>query len=175
MTIREQTKAESLGFLARVRLGRLACSQANQPYVVPFYFVCHDGYLYSFSTLGQKIEWMRANPLVCVLADEVAGPLDWTSVVVSGRYEELLDTPELSGALQFAHRLLSQNAIWWEPGYTRTILHDIERPLAPLFFRIHIDQMTGHRAVAETNAPARGHRAGEQTAWFRKILRRFSG
>ena len=30
-----------------------------------------NDYLYSFSTVGQKIEWMRANPNVCVETDEV--------------------------------------------------------------------------------------------------------
>ena len=175
MIVREQNKAASLEFLARVRLGRLACARSNQPYVVPFYFACHDRHLYSFSTVGQKIAWMRANPLVCVEADEVKGPDDWISVVVSGRYQELPDTPEFRGTLELAHHLLSQNARWWEPGYTRTILHDNERPMAPLFFRIHIDQMTGHRAVAETVAPAQGQRARGRTEWFRKILRELGG
>lgn len=154
MTIREQTNADCLEFLARVRIGRLACSQDNQPYVVPFYFACHAGHLYGFSTLGQKIAWMRANPLVCVLADEIAGANDWTSVVVSGRYQELPDTTELRGAREFAHRLLAQKASWWEPGYSRTILYDVERPLEPLYFRICIDRITGHRAKGETATPA---------------------
>src|SRR5271168_2460382 len=112
MIVREQTEAASLEFLARVRLGRLACAQNNQPYVVPFYFACHGAHLYSFSTVGQKIAWMRANPLVCVEADEVEGPHHWISVVVSGRYQELPDTPELRGTRELAYRLLSQNATW---------------------------------------------------------------
>jgi uncharacterized protein len=154
MRIVELTTAASLEFLGRIRLGRLGCAQGDQPYVVPFYFACCDRQIYGFSTLGQKIAWMRGNPLVCVEADEVIGSRDWISVVVSGRYQELQDTPELRGARELAHRLLQQNAMWWEPGYTRTILRGTERPLEPLFFRIHIDQVTGHRAVAETVAPA---------------------
>jgi len=175
MIVREQTEAASLEFLARVRLGRLACAQNNQPYVVPFYFACHGAHLYSFSTVGQKIAWMRANPLVCVEADEVEGPHHWISVVVSGRYQELPDTPELRGTRELAYRLLSQNATWWEPGYTRTILDDSERPMKPLYFRIHIDHVTCHHAVAETVAPAQGQRARGRTEWFRKILRQLGG
>ena len=38
---------------------------------MPIYFAYHDGYLYSFSTVGRKIEWMRGNPLVCLETDEV--------------------------------------------------------------------------------------------------------
>ena len=74
MLIQELTRQASLDLLARTRFGRLACAQGAQPYVVPFYFVYDNDCLYSFSTIGQKIEWMRANPLVCVEADEVVSP-----------------------------------------------------------------------------------------------------
>jgi nitroimidazol reductase NimA-like FMN-containing flavoprotein (pyridoxamine 5'-phosphate oxidase superfamily) len=69
---------------------------------VPVYFVYEKDSLYSFSTVGQKIEWMRANPLVCVEVDEVVNPQQWVSVVVFGRYEELLDAPEWQGAREVA-------------------------------------------------------------------------
>ena len=61
---------------------------------MPFFFVYDSDFLYSFSTVGQKIEWMRANPLVCVQVDEVVRPEQWVSVIVFGRYEELANTPE---------------------------------------------------------------------------------
>jgi nitroimidazol reductase NimA-like FMN-containing flavoprotein (pyridoxamine 5'-phosphate oxidase superfamily) len=61
---------------------------------VPFYFAYNNNSLYSAATVGQKIDWMRKHPLVCVEADEVVSPQEWMSVVVFGRYEELPDTPE---------------------------------------------------------------------------------
>src|ERR1700737_3319129 len=67
----------NLDLLARTHLGRLACAQGSQPYVVPFYFAYNNNSLYSFTTVGQKIDWMRANPLVCVEADEVVSPEEW--------------------------------------------------------------------------------------------------
>ena len=88
MLIEELTRQASLDLLAGTRLGRLACARGPQPYVVPFYFAYHHNCLYSFSTVGQKIEWMRANPLVCVEADQVVSPHEWVSVIVFGRYEE---------------------------------------------------------------------------------------
>ena len=66
MVITELTRQASLDLLTRAHLGRLACAQGNQPYVVPFYFVYYHDCLYGFSTVGQKIDWMRANPLVSV-------------------------------------------------------------------------------------------------------------
>ena len=56
MRIQEVNREKSLELLANLRLGRIACAQAAQPYVVPFYFAYDDGYLYSFSTVGQKIK-----------------------------------------------------------------------------------------------------------------------
>ena len=94
MLIRELSRQESLDLLARSRLGRLACARGAMPYIVPLYFAYDDEYLYSFSTFGQKIEWMRDNPNVCVEVDEVANPQQWVSVVIFGQFEEMPDLPE---------------------------------------------------------------------------------
>jgi uncharacterized protein len=121
--IQDLTSQESLELLARTRLGRLGCTHEAQPYVVPVYFTYDDNALYSFAMVGQKIEWMRANPLVCVEVDEVVGQQEWVSVIVFGRYEELTDTPEWQGTRAVAHKLLQQAAMWWEPAYVESI-HD---------------------------------------------------
>jgi hypothetical protein len=52
--------------LARAHLGRLACAHKTQPYIVPVYFAYDDGYLYGFSTVGQKICCARAVRGTCV-------------------------------------------------------------------------------------------------------------
>lgn len=140
----QQARAD---LLTRARLGRLGCSQANQPYVVPCYFAYSDNYLYSFTTLGRKIECMRANPLVCVEVDEVVSPEEWSSVIVFGRYEELPDTPDYKRERAVAHDVLQSKGPWWEPGYVKTLLHRTERPLVPVFYRIRISDVTGHRAT----------------------------
>jgi uncharacterized protein len=149
MLIQEMTRKESLDLLARTHLGRLACTQGPQPYIVPIYFVYDAHYIYSFSTVGQKIEWMRANPLVCVEADEVVSSTHWQSVIVLGRYQELPNTSEWHDAQAFAYKLLHQKAMWWEPGYAKTILNCAERPLVPVFYRIFVEQISGHSASPE--------------------------
>lgn len=147
MLIRQLTRQDSVALLGRTHLGRLGCSQGAQPYIVPIYFAYHDGCLYSFSTVGQKIEWMRANPLVCLETDEVVSSQQWASVIVFGRYEELPDSPEHQDARAHGHHLLERKYIWWQPGYVKTILDGIERPLTPVFYRIRIGEITGHRAT----------------------------
>jgi nitroimidazol reductase NimA-like FMN-containing flavoprotein (pyridoxamine 5'-phosphate oxidase superfamily) len=172
------TRQACLDLLVRTRLGRLACAEGNQPYVVPVYFVYDEDALYSFSTVGQKIEWMRANPLVCVEVGEVVSAQEWVSVLVFGRYEELLDMPEWQEARALAYRLLQQNAMWWEPAYVKRSYPDTQRPLVPVFYRIHAVQITGHRATPEPvvrpDTRLSVTDSGE-SGWLQKLLRQVRG
>jgi uncharacterized protein len=147
MHIEEVTREASLHFLASRRFGRLGCARNAQPYITPINFAYHDRFIYSFSTVGRKIEWLRANPLACVEVDEIESAWKWTCVIVSGRYEELSETAVGQTGRAFAHKLLSKHGLWWEPGYARTILRGAQRPLEPVYFRVSVDEITGHRAV----------------------------
>jgi nitroimidazol reductase NimA-like FMN-containing flavoprotein (pyridoxamine 5'-phosphate oxidase superfamily) len=149
MVIGELTRQACLDLLARIHLGRLACARGNQPYIFPMFFAYHENSLYCASTIGQKIEWMRENPLVAILFDEVDSAQQWESVVVTGRYEELADAPETRDRRQLAWSLLKERKLWWEPGYAKTILGDAERPMAPVYFRIRIEQISGRGATKE--------------------------
>jgi uncharacterized protein len=88
---------------------------------------------------------MRVNPLVCVETDEVMSSEEWVSIIIFGRYEELPNTLEWETERGRAHELLQQKAIWWEPGYVKTIVQGAERQLVPVYFRIYIEQITGHQ------------------------------
>src|ERR1700731_4167965 len=120
MVIREMSREECLQVLARTRLARLACAHENQPYVVPVYLAYHqpssdEGCLYGFTTPGQKVEWMRANPLVCVEVDEIAAYDQWVSVIALGRYEELPETPGRDDERLRAWQVLKTHPGWGEP------------------------------------------------------------
>ena len=75
MRIYELSGEECRLALARSSIGRLGCSHENQPYVVPISLAYECDYIYALSTLGQKIEWMRTNPRVCVQVDEIENQL----------------------------------------------------------------------------------------------------
>jgi uncharacterized protein len=196
MVIQDMTKSECLSAIARARLGRLACARENQPYVVPIYFAYEEPYLYGFTTLGLKIEWMRSNPLVCVELDEMDGHDQWTSVIVFGRYEELPETFETKQAdphdhgagrqaarpasmevaereRQHAHELLQRHPEWWEPGCTSRKQRTPAGAATPIFYRIRIDRITGRRA---TPSPGDLHRskprilARESRSWLRNLF-----
>jgi len=95
MEIREMSKEECRRGLAGTKLARLACAHENQPYVIPVCLAYDEASncLYGVTTAGQKVEWMRANPLVCIEVDEIAAYDQWVSIIVFGRYEELPETP----------------------------------------------------------------------------------
>jgi len=147
MLIQDMTREMSVDLLRRTHIGRLGCAQGLQPYVTPMSFAHHQEFIYSFATIGQKIEWMRANPLVCVEVDEIVSRQQWQTVVIFGRYQELPDKPEFRGPRLVAHDLLAKTAMWWEPGYVKAIHHGEERRLEPIYFRISIRKISGHQGV----------------------------
>jgi nitroimidazol reductase NimA-like FMN-containing flavoprotein (pyridoxamine 5'-phosphate oxidase superfamily) len=94
------------------------------------------------------------------------------SIIITGRYEELPDTPECEGARVIAHELLQRHAMWWQPAYTATVHRDPAQPLIPIYYRILIKEVTGHRATpeeAETLAPVS---AGKERGWLHAVLHR---
>lgn len=151
MIVRELSREASWAFLARHHVGRLACARAGQPYVCPIsYAAGDDGALYCVTTIGQKVAWMRDNPLVALEVDEVETLQQWQSVIVTGRFEEIPATDGARDARERAWSLLqASNALWWEPGFAETPLADVNHPRAPLYFRIWADQVTGRHAALE--------------------------
>jgi nitroimidazol reductase NimA-like FMN-containing flavoprotein (pyridoxamine 5'-phosphate oxidase superfamily) len=120
--------------------------------IVPVYFAYNNNYLYSFSTVGQKIEWMRVNPLVCVEVDEVVSPQQWTNVIVVGRYEELPDTPEWRNEQELAYKMLHRTRCGGGP-VTR-VQSSTARSAGRCrsFYRIKVVQITGQRGTYEPEA-----------------------
>jgi len=148
--ILELSHAECVEVLSRATIGRLACARDGQPYVVPI-TLSFDGTasLYSFSTVGRKVEWMRDNPKVCVEVDDIADRFHWTSLVVIGTYEELRDSPEDRDELRRAFELLQQHSLWWLPG--AGTVGTGRRQTAPVVYRIRIATVTGRRAARSSS------------------------
>jgi hypothetical protein len=149
MVITEMTQKECGSFLAIASLGRLGCSFDNQSYVVPIYFVYEPNYIYVLSTFGQKTEWMRANPKGCLEVDEITNQSQWMSVIASGRYQELPE-PQYTAEREHARSLLGKRYRWWQNALGERQLRLGDDLITPLFFRIHIDSMTGLRAIGES-------------------------
>ena len=145
MMISAMTETECREVLGRAGMGRLACALEGQPYVVPIYFAYEPGYAYILSTFGQKIEWMRANPKVCLEVEEIIQQDQWVSVIANGRYQELPD-PEYAAERVHARELLEKRSRWWLNALGERRVTSSDDSVAPLFFRVHVDSMTGLRS-----------------------------
>jgi len=157
MRIGEMAAKECREILMRTSIGRLGCSHDDQPYVVPIYFAYEPDHLYGFATDGQKIDWMRTNPKVCVESDEITNHFQWTSVVLYGRYRELPDLPLYAEEREHARKLLETRSLWWQTAFASRRLKSSGDLIPPLFYCIEIDSMTGYRAAAdagESQSPA---------------------
>lgn len=153
MFIHEMSVDECYSVLQRAKVARLACEHDGQPYTVPINFAFDGEYIYGFTTLGQKVEWMRANPLVCVEVDDIISDNRWLSIVVYGEYEELPDQPEYEHARTRAHAFLQKRALWWEPAALSQDHRDQPHSLIPIVYRIHIKKITGHLATPAKSPP----------------------
>jgi uncharacterized protein len=156
MLIRELTSPECYDVLKRSSIARLGCARDNQPYVVPVHVYFDGDFLYSFATLGQKIEWMRENPRVCVQVDEIVDRTRWVTVIAFGRYEELLHMPSQEADRERAKELFQSAPDWWQPAAANP-----RRELRmAMIYRIHIESVTGRLAERQPERPA------ERPWWF---------
>ena len=174
MVIVDMTEQECRAMLAGTNTARLACAQNNQPYIVPIHVDLQGEFLYGYATLGQKIDWMRQNPLVCLEMDELMTDGQWASVVVFGRYEELPDTLEHEGSRSVAESLFQRRPVWWQPASVPLAGHEQRTPIV---FRIQIGRMTGRRAAPDTVHTVRaGANVSEASRprWLAQVLRRIA-
>lgn len=141
-------EGECKELLKRVKVGRLASSLKDQPYVVPicFSYIPDKNCLYLFSTVGQKIKWMRKNPKVCFQADEIGSRENWTSVIVNGTYVELKE-PKFAAEKQKALQHLGEFSNWWRTPLAERREQLSDEEIEPVFFRIDISSISGLRAM----------------------------
>jgi len=148
MQIDELNETECREILSRVSMARLGCSLNDQPYVVPVGIAYEADYIYVFSTMGQKIKWMRSNPKVCVQIDEIRSQSDWVSVIANGEFQELPE-PQFEYERTHARSLLQKRHHWWLNAMAerRIVMRDEE--IKPLFFRIRVSSVSGLRGMPE--------------------------
>ena len=146
MLIQKLTSTECRAEFELCEVGRLAFVRHGLPHIVPLRFSCDGSDLYGFSMLGEKIECMRENPCVCVQFDNQTNHFHWRSVIATGLYEELCNSPENAEARHHAHEVLQKHAMWWQPAAVATALRDA---VVPILFRIRVNSLTGRQAIPD--------------------------
>jgi nitroimidazol reductase NimA-like FMN-containing flavoprotein (pyridoxamine 5'-phosphate oxidase superfamily) len=145
MVIHEMTADQCRDVLSRSTFARLACARANQPYIVPVSLAYHKKTqsLFGVSPVGKKITWMRRNPRVCVEVEDVADRFHWTTLVITGRFEEIPPTAEFRDLRQEGLNLFRRRSEWWLPALSKVGAREQQTLVV---YRILIDGMTGRRA-----------------------------
>src|ERR1700758_892033 len=75
--------------------------------------------------------------------------IEWASVIINGWYEELPTSDKFSSERLQAQAALKRRMLWWQTAYAAKQRRKTRESTPPLLFCIHINSMTGHRAVPD--------------------------
>ena len=131
--------------LSSQSIGRLACTDGEQPYIVPISFTYDGIYIYGQTNMGKKLKIIRKNPDVCFEVDQMMDMRNWQSVVIYGEFEEIKNKDagigrELLFEKEFS--LLTNNSIHAHEHAVTSVLDD-ENRFKEILFRIKIKKVSG--------------------------------
>lgn len=134
----ELTKEQSEQLLRSEMIGRLGCYSNGQVYVVPVTYAYVGGFIYAHSGEGRKVQMMRDNPDVCFEVDHIDNLSNWRSVIVNGRYEELVGDEASRAMEQLMERFLP---------YMGTASDTMAKPASPAPESAQAIKSGNHQAV----------------------------
>jgi uncharacterized protein len=138
----KMTARDSRALLRRHGVGRLAFTFKDRVDIEPIGYVLDGSWLYGRTSRGTKMAQLKHNPWVAFEVDEVEGPFDWRSVVVHGTVYFLnpggQEHPDFARAMELLRKR--------DP---RTLRGDDPAPRRTIFFRIHLDEVTGRAAATK--------------------------
>ncbi|WP_448104480.1 pyridoxamine 5'-phosphate oxidase family protein [Pedobacter panaciterrae] len=139
--------------LKRQVTGRIACTAANVPYIVPVNYIFDGNQIISHSTAGKKIDIMRNNPRVCFQVDEIQDIFNWQSVIALGWFQEIIAMSEKEQAMNaITNRLMlfTEKPTQYPSHGLAENQEDIGTKLKLIFYKIVLVSKTGRY---ERNSP----------------------
>jgi hypothetical protein len=140
----DMSPAEMHALLQRESFGHLGCARDGRPYVVPMHYAYDGKDLYFFTTEGMKTQYIQANPQVCLQIEEVTDSMNWRSVMVVGRANELTQKDEM----QHAMKLITERNPSLTPAISSTQLDSIGRAVDVAIYRIAPEVIDGRQTEA---------------------------
>lgn len=131
--------------LASQVVGRLACTDSIQPYLVPVTYAFDGLYIYGQTNEGLKLNLLRENPNVCFEVDSMTNMANWQSVIVQGTFEELKGNEAEKARVILKNRvfpLMTSSTIDGEQHEVESIPDDSNR-MKRIMYRISIAEKTG--------------------------------
>lgn len=147
--MKDLSVSESTNILRNNYNGHLAYVSQGRPYVVPvtFYFDHEDNSIISYTAEGHKIDAMRKNPSVSMVAEEVQSLVNWESAVIHGTFEELEGSLAKQKLHQFAEGV--KNIIHQKDNKAVEFISEFSSKSyargLPIVYRIKILEITGKR------------------------------
>lgn len=131
--------------LASQVVGRLACTDSVQPYLVPVTYAFDGTSIYGQTNEGMKLSLLRKNPNVCFEVDVMMDMANWQSVIVRGRFEELKNEAADKARLILYNRVFPLMTSATIHGEHHEVEHELDdgNRIKPVLYRIVIDEKTG--------------------------------
>jgi uncharacterized protein len=126
-------------------LGRLACTDGKQPYIVPVTYTYDGEFLYGQTNDGTKLKILRKNPKVCFEVDTMTDMANWQCVLVYGKFEELKNKKaEQAKEILFGRvfTLMTSDTIHTHEHQEKGQIEDSNREKL-VMYRIKIKKLTG--------------------------------
>jgi nitroimidazol reductase NimA-like FMN-containing flavoprotein (pyridoxamine 5'-phosphate oxidase superfamily) len=140
--VREMSQEECWALLGESFIGRLGCHAEGETYVVPISFALDGKRIVGQTTVGKKVQMMRANPKVCVQVDKGQALDDWQSVILWGEFRELSAGEKPAAARALIDKLSGQ--IEAEGRSPRDVTPDkVSGRYEGVVYEIRIERMTG--------------------------------
>jgi uncharacterized protein len=126
-------------------IGRLACTDNNQPYIVPVTYMYDGQNIYGQTNEGMKLKILRNNPNICFEVDRMTDMRNWQSVIVFGEFEELNITDAEDARKRMFSRVyaLTTSSTIHPFGHEVTGNVDDSTRVKHVMYRIKIQKMSG--------------------------------
>lgn len=126
-------------------LGRMACTDGKQPYIIPLTYAYDGEYIYGQVNDGMKLKILRKNPNVCFEVEIVANMANWQSVIVYGKFEELKNKEEQKARDILYNRVfpMMSSSTVHPYGHEVTGKVDDSTRVKKVMYRIKIKKVTG--------------------------------
>jgi len=131
--------------LASQVVGRLACVDGKQPYIVPVTYAYDGKNIYGQTKEGMKLNFLRKNASVCFEVDIMSNMTHWQSVVIFGKFEELKNSEATKARELLVNRvfpLMTSSTIHTHEHEVTGEVDDSNR-VKPIMYRIKINKITG--------------------------------
>lgn len=126
-------------------LGRLACTDGKQPYIIPLTYTYDGEYIYGQVNEGMKLDLLRKNPKVCFEVDMMTDMRNWRSVLVFGEFQELKNRDAEKAKhilLDRVFPLMTSSTIHTHEHEEKGKIDDSNR-IKHIMYRIKIKKLTG--------------------------------